>query len=174
MNYFDFFQIPVAFVLDEALLKRKFYANSKQYHPDFFATTSPEEQAHALHLSTLNNEAYRTLADPDSRMQYVLNLKEVLAEEGQNEVPSDFLAEMMELNEALMELEFDFEEEMLKKVSLQVDELEKGLYEEVAPLLIGYDDQQATPEALSAIKDYYFKRKYLLRIRENLSKFATH
>ncbi len=174
MNYFEFFNLPVAFILDEAALKSSFYVNSKRFHPDFYATASAEEQAHALQMSTLNNEAYRILSDLDRRMQYVLGLKGVLAEEGQNEAPADFLMEMMELNEALMELEFDFDPDTFQQVSQQIESMESSLFEEVAPLLQAYNDQQPDPVALELIKDYYFKRKYLLRIRENLSKFATH
>jgi molecular chaperone HscB len=37
-----------------------------------------------LELSTLNNNAYKTLSDFDKRMKYILELKEVLGEEGKN------------------------------------------------------------------------------------------
>jgi molecular chaperone HscB len=174
MNYFDFFKIPVAFNLDASLLKQRFYENSKRYHPDFYTLESDEKQAAILDLSTLNNQAYRTLADFDKRMEYILNIKNALAEEGKNDLPQDFLMEMMELNEQLMELEFDFDQAAYHAMLQQLEQHEHSIYQEVAHLIEHYNDEKATPEELSAIKDFYLKKKYLLRIRENISKFATH
>lgn len=173
MNYFAFFDLPIAFIIDEALLRQRFYENSKKYHPDFYTLESEEKQAEILERSTLNNQAYRTLADFDERMKYILNLKGVLAEEGKNEVPQDFLMEIMELNEALMELEFDFDELVYRAALQKNEQIESAIFQEIAPILAHYDDQKATAEELSAIKDFYLKKRYLLRIRENLSKFAS-
>lgn len=173
MNYFEFFDIPIAFKIDEAELKKRFYENSKKYHPDFYTLESEEKQTEILELSTLNNEAYQTLADFDRRLKYILELKNALAEEGKNEVPQDFLMEMMDINEVLMELEFDFDKAKYAEALEQVKAQESSIYEEVADLIKNYDDEKTTDAELSAIKDFYLKKRYLLRIRENLSKFAS-
>ena len=52
LNYFDFYQLPQSLAIDEATLRALFLANSRHYHPDFFATAPPEAQAHALHMAT--------------------------------------------------------------------------------------------------------------------------
>lgn len=173
MNYFEFFDLPVSFQIDEPELKRRFYANSKNYHPDFYTLEGEEKQAEILELSTLNNEAYKTLADFDKRMKYILELKEALAEEGKNQVPQDFLMDMMDINEALMELEFDFDEIKYKTALQQIKAQESNIYAEVAPILEQYDDKKATAKELSVVKDFFLKKRYLLRIQENLSKFAS-
>ncbi|MFN7115552.1 MAG: Fe-S protein assembly co-chaperone HscB [Saprospiraceae bacterium] len=173
MNYFEFFDLPVAFIIDEALLKQRFYANSKKYHPDFYTLESAEKQAAILELSTLNNQAYRTLADFDKRMEYILNLKGVLAEEGKNEIPQDFLLEMMDINEGLMELEFDFDETKHQEVLQAVENQERAIYAAAANVIEQYDDKKIATQELSVVKEYFLKKKYLLRIRENVSKFAT-
>lgn len=173
MNYFEFFDLPVAFKLDETLLKQRFYANSKQYHPDFYTLETEEKQAQILELSTLNNQAYRTLSDFDKRMAYILNLKNVLAEEGKNEIPKDFLLEMMDINESLMELEFEFDEKKYQEVFQQIENQENIIYAEAAAVIENFEDQKTPTAELSVVKDYYLKKKYLLRIRENLSKFVT-
>ena len=170
MNYFEFFDIPMGFTVDEAALKRKYYANSKRFHPDYYTLESEEKQAEILEKSTLNNEAYRTLTDFDQRMKYVLELKGALEEEGQNEVPQDFLMEMMDFNEALMELEMDFDAATYKNALRQLEEKEAALYEEVRAAV---DSKKLTEAELSAAKNFYLKKRYLLRIRENLSKFAS-
>ena len=173
VNYFEFFELPVSFLVDEGALKKRFYANSKAYHPDFYTLESEEKQAEILELSTLNNTAYKTLSDFDKRMHYILELKGALAEEGQNQLPQTFLMEMMELNESLMELEFDFDPEKQRQLKEELSGLESQLLQNIKPALESFNEENSETGELSAIKDYYLKRRYLLRIQENLSKFAT-
>lgn len=173
MNYFEFFNLPLRFIIDEDALRKTFYANSKKYHPDFFTLDTEEKQAEILELSTLNNQAYNTLSDFDKRMKYILELKNVLGEEGQNSIPQDFLGEMMDINEALMELEFDFEQEQFESIQQDLNALEQSMYEAVRPLLEGYEDRPELDAGLALLKEYYLKKRYLLRIKENLSKFAA-
>ena len=95
MNYFELYEIPVSFKVDEATLKRKFYDLSKRFHPDFYINEPAEKQQEILDLSTLNNKAWQVLSNPLKRIEYVLELKGVMAEEGQYQLPPDFLMEMM-------------------------------------------------------------------------------
>jgi molecular chaperone HscB len=162
MQYFDLYDLPISFLLDVKALKKKFYQLSKQFHPDFFTLESEEKQAEILELSTVNNEAYKTLSDFDKRMEYILKEKGVYAEEGQNKVPQDFL----------MELEFDFEMEAYETAKEQTENLDNNIYQEIKSMLENYIDETTLTADLEKIKDFYFKRKYLLRIQNNLSKFA--
>ncbi|MFK7946768.1 MAG: Fe-S protein assembly co-chaperone HscB [Saprospiraceae bacterium] len=173
MQYFELYDLPVSFLLDGKLLKRKFYKLSKQFHPDFYTLESEEKQAEILELSTVNNEAYKTLSDFDKRMEYILKEKSVYGEEGKNKVPQDFLMEMMEVNEALMELEFDFDSSILETTKQNIKNMEEELYNEILPILKNYNEANTSTTNLEQIKDFHFKRKYLLRIQNNLSKFAA-
>src|SRR6201986_1790267 len=105
MNYFEFYGIQESFTPDAALLKKKFYELSKQYHPDFYANEDDAKQQEILELSTLNNKAYQTLSDPYKRLEYILKLHDLLNEGAKPQLPSDFLMEMMDINERLMEVE---------------------------------------------------------------------
>ncbi|MEO1712500.1 MAG: iron-sulfur cluster co-chaperone HscB C-terminal domain-containing protein [Bacteroidota bacterium] len=169
MNYFEFFAIPVSFQVDEAQLKRIFYANSKKYHPDFYTLESAEKQEEILELSTLNNKAYKTLKDFDARLKYILEWKGILKEEGQHKVPQDFLMEMMDINEALMDLKMDPNEEQLAKTRAQVENLEKELMDGILPILSSYTGDKEQEEDLKKVLDFYLKRRYLLRIRQDLN-----
>ncbi|TYZ07614.1 DnaJ domain-containing protein [Hymenobacter lutimineralis] len=173
MNYFDFYKLPESFLPDTAALKRQYYAYSREYHPDFHANAPAEHQAEILRLATLNTDAYRTLSDPDSRMAYILQSHGLL-EEGKQDLPSDFLMEMMELNEQLMELEFAPDGATLRRVEAEVNTLTEVLDAGIEPVLAGYEtlpvDKQ--PQALKQVRTYYLKKRYLLRIRESLAKFA--
>jgi len=170
MNYFDFYDIPVSFVSDTATLRKTFYANSKKYHPDFYTLASDEEQQKALELSTLNNEAFKILSDDDLRMKYILDLKGIISEEGQNNIPQEFLMEMMDINEALMELEFDFDQQAFDKLVDQLKTMESKLYEDIQVVVEQFDFEKTSEKEWEKIKAYYFKKRYLLRLQTNLEK----
>ena len=106
-------------------------------------------------------------------MKYILELKDILAEEGKNQIPQEFLMEMMEINENLMELEFDFDKEKYGEVKSNLEKMEAELLESIQFHLQNYDNEESTEEELEAIKNYYLKKRYLLRIQENLNKFAS-
>jgi molecular chaperone HscB len=170
MNYFEFFDLPISFSVDAQALRARFYENSKKYHPDFFTLADEAEQARVLELASRNNEAYRTLADPDKRMRYILVLHGLLAgEDRQSPLPQDFLMDMMDINENLMELEADFDAARYEQTRQAVEALQQQLDASIAPVLQSWSGDAA---ALEPVRDYYLKKRYLLRIRENLSKFA--
>ncbi len=172
MEYFAFFGLPAAFILDEEALRQRFLQNSKKYHPDFHTLESEDKQAEILELSTLNNLAYRTLADFDQRMKYILEQTGTLQEEGKNEIPQDFLMDMMEINEALMELEFDFDENSWRAAKEKANTLEEELLAAVKPILENWNEKNGDAKELEAVRDFFLKKRYILRILENLDKFA--
>ena len=173
MNYFEFYETPISFNLDEAALKKSFLKKSRQFHPDFYTLESDEKQAEVLELATYNTEAYKVLSDNSARMKYILELKDAIAPEGQNQLPQDFLMEAMEINEQIMELEFDFDEKNYQKIASEIENLKNNLKNEVEPILQHFDFEQVSENDLEKIKNYYFKSKYCLRMSENVSKFAS-
>ncbi|TNE63712.1 MAG: Fe-S protein assembly co-chaperone HscB [Bacteroidetes bacterium] len=172
MNYFEFYDIPVSFQVDEPTLRRIYYRNSKQYHPDYHTLSDDDHQAEMLELSTLNNKAFQTLSDPDKRMRYILQINGLLEEEGKQQVPQDFLMDMMDINEAIMELELDFDQQRYEDTLQAVRNLETELQESIQPVLDGYSGQPGETTALQAVLEYFLKKRYLLRIHENLARFA--
>ncbi|SNC66926.1 molecular chaperone HscB [Hymenobacter gelipurpurascens] len=173
-DYFEFYELHESFRPDEAAIKRKYYALSREYHPDFHATASSERQQEILQLATLNTNAYRTLSDSDQRMAYILRRHDLL-EEGKQEMPADFLMEVMDLNEQLMELEFEPDPETVQRVEIEVQDLSDTLDAGIEPVVAGYEGLpvDTRPQALQQIRTYYLKKRYLLRIKESLTKFAT-
>jgi molecular chaperone HscB len=172
MDYFELYGLPLSFNPDLKLVKQKFYELSKKYHPDFFINQSDEKQQEVLELSTLNNKAFQVLNDPQKRIHYILSLKGLL-EEGENyKLPQSFLMEMMEVNEALMDLQFDPDEARMSQVKEEIDNIEASLHQELESLAAAYDhqDSDAQETTLLSIKDLYYRSKYLYRIRESLSK----
>ncbi len=171
-SYFEFYGIPVSFYPDDENLREIFYRWSKKYHPDFYTQESAEKQIEALELSTLNNKAYSTLSDFDSRMQYILEIAGVFGEEGENKLPVEFLGEMMEINEAAMELEIDFDQNAYQDLYDKVRTFERDLLNGIHPVLISFNESQ-DKRLLTEVKDFFLKKRYVLRILENLDRFAS-
>jgi len=104
-NYYDFFGLEHRLDLDLTDLERRFYALSRQYHPDRFTMKSREEQQYALDATAILNDGYRTLRDPLSRAEYLLKENGFeIGEQGSKNVPPELLEEVFELNMALEEL----------------------------------------------------------------------
>jgi len=80
---------------------------------------------------------------------------------------------MMDFNEKLMEAQMDTDQKQVDALKMELSELEKSFYAEVSEILNNYNPDQITESELNSLKQYYFKRKYLLRIKENLDRFAS-
>jgi molecular chaperone HscB len=174
MDYFELMGLPLSFKIDEAALRKKFYANSRAFHPDFFSLDDEEKQEWAVEQSTLNNAAFATLSDFDQRVAYILQLKGLLGDASNPDtLPQDFLMEMMDVNEAIMDLQMDFDPEMYERTLKTVDETEKELRESVQNIFENYQNEAENEADLKKVKNFHLKMKYLLRVRESLHTFAS-
>lgn len=97
MNYFDVFALPRMLELDRKQLEEKFHQLSRRFHPDFFAQAAEADKRHALRMTALINDAYRTLRDPMRRIDYLLTLEGVSSEA--RKLPPQRLADMFDLSE---------------------------------------------------------------------------
>jgi molecular chaperone HscB len=167
MNYFDVFEMPVQLSIDKETLKKKYFSLSRQHHPDYFVQQDAESQQASLEMSSLLNKAYKTFSNKDETVKYVLSLKGLLYENEKYDLPPDFLMEMMDLNESLETAAFDPAE---RTVFLQqVQRLEHELYEPVRPVVENYKEGVTTEAELLQVKDYYFKKKYIERLKQQLA-----
>ena len=164
MNYFELYEMPVSLHVDKKYVQDKYFELQKKYHPDFFSRESEEEQANVLEISSMINKAYKTFQNDDETIKYVLQIKGLLEEEEKYQLPPEFLAEMMEINEALM----DVDDSALEETETKISQLQKHLYDGVQIIIEYYTEDNTSNEQLLQVKDYYFKKKYLKRILERL------
>ncbi|HMG83184.1 MAG TPA: Fe-S protein assembly co-chaperone HscB [Ferruginibacter sp.] len=161
MNYFELFEIPVSLKIDKASLSKKYFELQKKYHPDFYTQSNEDEKVEALEKSSLINKALKTLQNEDETIKYVLQQKELLEEEEKYTLSPDFLMEMLELNEAVME-------EEPAAITKKIAAVEEELYAAVKTIIDNYQDGVTTSAELLQVKDYYYKKKYLQRILDRI------
>jgi len=173
-NYFELYHMPVTFHPDQVEIKSTFYELSRLYHPDRFAQAGGEELAKALRMAAMNNEAYKTLKSPDATMAYILKMNNLLEDEEKYALPPAFLMEMMDINEAVSEYEIDPKNLDARQMAINSLDEQMELWEDATRLLVEkFDQGDKSKELLLQIKDQYFRKKYLLRIKERIDRFAT-
>jgi molecular chaperone HscB len=88
--------------IHEADLEKPFYRISRRVHPDYFMSASEGERQASTELSSMLNDAYRTLRDKVARVQYLLSLEGY--KEAEKRAPADLLEEVFELNMQIEEM----------------------------------------------------------------------
>ena len=169
MNYFEIFDIPVQLKVNAASLTRRFFELSREHHPDYFVNQDTETQAGALERSAMLNKALKTFQNPDETIKYVLQLKGLLEEEEKYELPAGFLMEVLEINEALMEPDLS----RIPGLESRITELQSEIYAPVKEIVEHYKDGVTSEEELLQVKTYYYKKKYLDRIRKQIIEIAS-
>jgi len=167
MNYFEIFGLPVQLKVDKAELPKKFFTLSRKFHPDFYANATPSEKEKALQITANLNKAFKTFQHEDDTIKYVLQLKGLLEEEEKYQLPPDFLMEVLEINEKVM----DAEDDPNLKLHLRsaIDNLQSEIYGPVKEIIEHYQDAVTSEKELLQVKEYYYKKKYLTRIRKELT-----
>jgi molecular chaperone HscB len=164
MNYFELFGMPVTLNPQPAQLRGRFIELSRQFHPDFHMNADDASKTAMLEQSALLNRAWKTFQDQDATIRYVLMSKGLMAEEEKYELPPDFLMEVMEINEQVMDKTSDD-----VRLSTQLETLQKEIYEPVQDIIENYSEGLHSEKELLQVKDYYYKKRYIDRIKRELA-----
>jgi len=168
MNYFELFDMTVQLKPDKQSLSRKFFELSRKHHPDYFVNETAEVRAEVLERSALLNKAFKTFRDDDETIKYVLQWKGLLEEEEKYQLPPDFLMKVLEINEALMDIEMNEDKSGIPNLESRIKQLQEKIYEPVKEIIEHYQEGVTTEEELLQVKEYYYKKKYLDRIKQQL------
>jgi molecular chaperone HscB len=109
-DFFSFLGLPRKLNVDAADLEQRYRVLSRQYHPDYFYNAPPAERRASLERSSYLNDAYRTLRNSASRIEYLLKIEGAVAGgteragTGRAAPPPDLLEEVFALNEELDEI----------------------------------------------------------------------
>lgn len=153
------------FSVDTQKLQRRYVQLQRALHPDNFSQKSEEEQKYSEIQSALVNKAYKTLLKPLSRGLYMLELRGVRIEEGTDaEARSDFLMELMEINEALDQVRTSAEAD---KIGQDTKAKLAELTEEIDATL--HRGDLGAAKALLAQMKYYANIEE--KVKEKLSQF---
>lgn len=88
-------------------------------------------------------------------------------------LPEIFMMEMLEVNSQLFTLEHGGDEGAVLLLGSRISEWMNRLEDEVSPELAAFSQGKATPAQVIILKECYAKLKYLLRIQQRISTFAT-
>jgi molecular chaperone HscB len=181
-NYFAFMGLPQKLNLETAELERRFRALSRQFHPDFFYNATTAERRASLERSSYLNDAYRTLRDPISRLQYFLQM-EGLAPQGpadaSRQVPPGLLEEVFALNEELDEIrdlrdggapEADVQAR-LARARAPID-AKRAAHEAKLAVLSAQWDADGGRDVLMALRDLFLERNYIQNLLESIERHS--
>jgi molecular chaperone HscB len=179
-DYFSFFGLPRKLNVDAADLEQRFRALSRQFHPDYFYNASPAERRASLEQSSYLNDAYRTLRQPISRIEYLLKLEGMAPSgpaEAARQVPPALLEEVFALNEELDEIRElrgsgAPAEQWQARLERARQPIEAKRIEHEAQLqtLAAQWDAGGGPEVLKALRDQFMERNYIHNLLEGIER----
>ncbi|KAH8300710.1 iron-sulfur cluster co-chaperone protein HscB [Drosophila kikkawai] len=157
INYFELLSFPTKFSLEPQKLTQSFRQLQTIVHPDKYSNKTSREQTNSADWSSLINKAYKTLATPIERGQYLLQLEGETMPQDNSALNKEFLMAMMERNEEVEEAE---DAKSLEDLNAQlVKELEE-MAQRLSSLFEAKD--------LQGVKGTLVEMKYLLSIQSSI------
>jgi molecular chaperone HscB len=162
-DFYEIFSLPRSLNISLDDLQKRFYALSRELHPDRFMMKPESERQRALDASSALNDAYRTFKDPIRRAQYLLALEGFdIGEQRSRDVPPELLEEVFELNMALEEMRSGDD-----SVRPQLEQAEKNFGDMLAETdrqletLFGQYDSVHSRDTLAEVRNVLNRRKYI-------------
>jgi len=174
-NYYDFFGLERHLDLDLRDLEKRFYALSREHHPDRFSLKSREAQQDALDATAILNDAYRTLRDPLARAEYLLKENGFpIGEQNSKNVPPELLEEVFELNMALEELRGGDESarQPLEDARNKFTGMRDAIDRELADKFRAYDRSRER-DVLGEIRGILNRRRYIRNLVSEVERELT-
>jgi len=162
-NYFELFEVPVGFDLQQDHLDARYRALQSYLHPDKFAASADAERRWSMQAASFVNEAYQTLSKPLKRAAYMLSLNGIsIDEETDTQMSPAFLMEQMEHREALAEAPAASDPyDALDKIA---SELNKGFQSSAVSFKAAAEKEDWT-EARTVVRQWQFLEKLFSELK---------
>ena len=166
-DFFTLFGLHRRYAIDDAALEAAWHELQSQVHPDRHAHLSDVEKRLSMQWATRVNEGFRTLRQPLTRAQYLLELAGVDAGLETNTAMSpEFLMEQMEWREAVAEARQACDQEELEQLRRRVKVRQSERYEQLAAAI---DDKRDYVFAAERVCRLMFLEKLLAEIDDALA-----
>jgi molecular chaperone HscB len=171
MRFYEALDLVPRLALDLDDVKHRFYERSRQWHPDRFSLAGQEARDIALEMSSVLNDAFRTLRDPVTRAEYFLEERGIAPSKTP---PPELLEEVFELNMALEELREgdDSARPRLLEAQTRFLEMRKQIDVSLEELFRAYDDSGNQP-ILGEIRRTLDRRRYVSNLVSEVQKELT-
>lgn len=165
-NFFEIFDIPIATDIDLTKVSDANRELQKNAHPDRFVQASEHEQRIAMQKTSLINEAFQTLKNPITRIQYMLKLKGVdMNSETDTTMDGAFLMQQMELREAIAEVRDQPEAlDVLDKMSSQTKQ-------QMTELMVLFTDRYEK-SMLDDAREIVRKMQFLIKAQKEINEIS--
>src|SRR5258705_5341848 len=162
MQFYEALGLEPRLALDADELKKHFYERSRQWHPDRFSRASADDQQKSLEMTSVLNDAFRTLRDPIARAEYFLEQKRIVPSK---HVPPELLEEVFEMNIALEELRAGDESArpQLIEASGRFHNMEQEIDDGLSVLFMRHDQGPDAAHLLS-IRSALDRRQYVANL----------
>jgi molecular chaperone HscB len=157
-HYFDLFQLPINFQLDQAELAKRYHALQKVVHPDRHTAASATDQRLALQNATQINEAYNILRDPLQRAIYMLSLQGIqISAETATLQDSAFLMQQITLRENLAAI--PQQTDPLTALDVLLADISEQIATQIAALTTWFVEPSAPQTACTIVQKLQFLQK---------------
>lgn len=140
---FELLQLVPTFAIDLEQLENVYLRLSRMVHPDYFGKTGGPEKLLSEDLSARLNNAYRTLADPLTRSEYLLARAGGPAASDDKRVPSELLIEVMATRERIEQARAAGQDDALARLSRELSARVDGQFEQLGMLHAALEAAQA-------------------------------
>jgi molecular chaperone HscB len=175
-DYFAFFGLEKHLAIDTDELQRRYYALSRQLHPDKYTRATDTERNFSLEATSILNDGFRTLRDPVRRAEYILKDGGFdIGEQRSKDVPPELLEEVFELNMALDELRSGDADAIsqLESARERFVELQTEIDQDLDARFRAHDAAESDDErhtVLSIIRSILNRRRYVRNLIQEVDK----
>ncbi len=178
-NFFELFDIPVAFDIDQKKIKQQYMELQSRVHPDKFASADDAEKRLSMQQTSFINEAMQTLKDPVLRASYLLKLKGMdINLENETTMDAAFLMQQLEMREVLEKVKArstsmagNNEGDLTESLD-QLDDMRSDVNRKIATTMTSFSDAYEK-DALDDAREWIRKLQFLQKAKYEVSALSA-